>query len=72
MALMKFKAFNKMLKEIKAEKSNQKKAEEYKKVYLEKLNSYGVKDASQLDDMQLAEFLESMKNYRNGGNTISS
>jgi hypothetical protein len=71
MALLKYRAFNKMIKEIKAQKESQKKAEGYKKVYLEKLNSYGVTDASQLSDEQLSEFLEGMKTYRNGGNTIT-
>jgi hypothetical protein len=71
MGLLKFKAFNTMLKEIKLEKESQKKATVYKKAYLEKLTAYGVKDASELDDIRLAEFLEYMKTYRNGGNPIS-
>jgi len=64
MALLKYRAFNKMLKEIKSEKESQSKAEEYKNVYLERLNSYGAKDASELTDEQLSEFLEGMKTYR--------
>jgi hypothetical protein len=68
MALMKFRAFNKMIKEIKARKEYESKASTYKKIYLEKLSSYGVKDASELSDEQLSEFLEGMKSYRNGGN----
>jgi hypothetical protein len=64
MALMKYRAFNKMLKEIKTQKDSEKKAEDYKKVYLERLSAYGVKDASELDDVQLSEFLEGMKSYR--------
>jgi hypothetical protein len=64
MALLKFRAFNKMVKEIKSQKESEKKAEEYKKVYLERLTSYGVKDASELTDEQLSEFLDGMKSYR--------
>jgi adenylate kinase family enzyme len=64
MGLLKFRAFNKMLKEIKSEKDFQKRAEEYKKVYLERLTAYGAKDASELNDEQLDEFLEGMKSYR--------
>ena len=71
MALMKFRAFNKMVKEIKAQKEYESKASKYKKTYLEKLNSYGVKDASELTDEQLSEFLEGMKSYKNGRNTNS-
>jgi hypothetical protein len=71
MGLLKFKAFNTMLKEIKSQKQSQKKADMYRKAYVEKLSTYGVKDASELDDSQLSEFLEYMKSYRNGGNPIS-
>jgi hypothetical protein len=72
MALLKFRAFNKMLKEIKAQKSNQKKLQEYNKIYSEKLKSYNVENPSELSDEQLAEFLESMKTYRlNGRDTIT-
>jgi hypothetical protein len=71
MGLLKFRAFNTMLKEIKNQKQSQKKADVYRKAYTEKLTEYGVKDASELDDTQLAEFLEYMKSYRNGGNSIS-
>jgi len=65
MALLKFRAFTKMLKEVKTQKASESKATEYKKAYLEKLSGYGVKDASELDDEKLSEFLESMKAYRN-------
>ena len=68
---MKFRAFSKMVKEIKAQKESQTKAEKYKKIYLERLKSYGVSDASELNDEQLSEFLEGMKSYRNGGNINS-
>jgi hypothetical protein len=64
MALLKFKAFSKSLKEEKIQKDLDKKATEYKKVYLEKLQSYGVSDAAHLNDEQLQEFLEDMKTYR--------
>ena len=65
MALLKFKAFKKMLSEVKADKLREKAAKEYKKIYLEKLNSYGVSDASELNDEQLSEFLENLKSYKN-------
>jgi hypothetical protein len=68
MGLLKFRAFNKMIKEIRVQKKSQKLAEEYKKIYLEKLNAYGVTDASQLNDEQLSEFLEGMKTYRQKNN----
>lgn len=64
MGLLKYRAFNKMIKEIKTQKESEKKANEYKKVYMERLNAYGVSDPSQLDDNQLTEFLEGMKTYR--------
>lgn len=64
MALLKFRAFNKMLKEVKTQKELEKLAESFKKVYNERLSAYGVTDASQLDDEQLSEFLEGMKSYR--------
>lgn len=71
MALLKFKAFSKSLKEEKIQKELENKATEYKKVYLEKLQSYGVTDAAYLDDMQLEEFLEDMKTYRQKPKTKS-
>lgn len=71
MALLKFKAFSKSLKEEKIQKELDKKASEYKKVYLEKLQAYGVKDAAHLDDIQLVEFLEDMKTYRQKHKTKS-
>ena len=64
MPLLKFRAFSKMLKEVKTDKDLSNKAEAYKKVYLERLSTYGVTDASHLDDEQLTEFLEGMKTYR--------
>ena len=68
MALLKYRAFNNMLKEIKADKAKQKAANEYKKAYLEKLQTYGVNDASELDEEKLTEFLEGMKSYRQKNN----
>ena len=68
MALLKFKQFSKMLGEVKAEKAKQKAANEYKKAYLEKLQTYGVSDASELDEDKLTEFLEGMKSYRQKNN----
>ena len=64
MSLLKYRAFNKMLKEVKTQKELSKLAEAYKKVYLERLSAYGVSDASLLNDEQLSEFLEGMKSYR--------
>jgi hypothetical protein len=64
MSLMKFRAFNKVRREIKEQKLKEKNAIEFKKAFLENLSKYGADDASQLDDMQLAEFLETMKNYK--------
>lgn len=64
MALLKYKAFSKMLKELKIQKEADDKASEYKKIYLEKLKAYGVTDAAHLNDEQLSEFLEGMKTYR--------
>jgi len=54
-----------MLSEVKSDKLREKAAKEYKKVYLEKLNSYGASDASELNDDQLSEFLENLKTYKN-------
>lgn len=68
MALLKFKQFSKMLGEVKAQKAKQKAANEYKKAYLEKLQTYGVSDASELDEEKLTEFLEGMKSYRQKNN----
>lgn len=65
MALLKFKAFNKMLSEVKAQKIKENASKEYKKIYTEKLTAYGVSDASELTEEQLSEFLENLKNYRN-------
>ena len=64
MGLMKYRAFNKMIKEIKSQKESEKKALEYKKVCMERLGAYGVSDVSELNDEQLSEFLEGMKSYR--------
>jgi hypothetical protein len=69
MALLKYRAFNKMLKEVKTQKELEKLAESFKKVYNERLSAYGVTDASQLDEEQLAEFLEGMKSYKKNKQT---
>ena len=68
MALLKFKQFSKMLGEVKSQKAKAKAANEYKKAYMEKLQSYGVSDASELDEDKLTEFLEGMKTYRQKNN----
>lgn len=68
MALLKFRAFSKMISEVKAEKAKQKAANEYKKAYMLKLSEYGVSDASELNDEQLSEFLDKMKSYRQKNN----
>ena len=64
MSLMKFRAFNKIRKEVKEQKIKEASANGFKKAFLENLEKYGATDASELDDMQLAEFLEAMKSYK--------
>lgn len=64
MSLMKFRAFNKVRKEIREQKLREASAQEYKKNYLERLSKYGVSDASELTEEQLIEFLDSMKTYK--------
>ena len=64
MSLMKFRAFNKIRKDVKEQKLREASAQEYKKNYLEKLSKYGVSDASELTEEQLIEFLDSMKTYK--------
>jgi len=65
MSLMKFRAFSKIRKEIKEQKLREANADKFKKAFLENLSKYGAKDASELSDEQLAEFLETMKTYKN-------
>lgn len=65
MSLMKFRAFNKIRREVKEQKLREASAEAFKKAFLENLSKYGAKDASELNDEQLAEFLETMKVYKN-------
>ena len=57
-----------MLGEVKSQKAKAKAANEYKKAYNEKLLTYGVSDASELDEDKLTEFLEGMKSYRQKNN----
>jgi hypothetical protein len=64
MSLMKFRAFNKIRKEVKEQKVKEASAAAFKQAFLENLSKYGATDASQLDDEQLAEFLETMKTYK--------
>jgi hypothetical protein len=64
MALLKYRAFDKMRREVKEQKLKETEANRYKKFYLETLQNYGVTDASELDDERLAEFLDIVKNYR--------
>jgi hypothetical protein len=65
MSLMKFRAFNKVRKEMTEQKLREKSATAFKKVFLENLSKYGATDASELDEEQLADFLETMKTYKN-------
>ena len=65
MALLKFKSFNKIRNEVREQKLKEKSANDFKSKFLENLSKYGAKDPSELDDEQLTEFLETMKNYRN-------
>lgn len=69
MSLMKFRAFNKIRTEVKEQKLREVSATAFKKAFLENLAKYGATDASQLDDEQLAEFLEIMKTYKNKPNS---
>jgi hypothetical protein len=64
MALLKYRTFDKMRREVKEQKLKETEASKYKKFYTETLTQYGVSDASELDDDQLAEFLDTVKNYR--------
>lgn len=68
MALLKFKNFNKIRTEVKEQKLREASAEKFKRAFLENLQKYGAKDPSELNDEQLAEFLETMKNYKNSQN----
>ena len=68
MALLKFRNFNKIRSEAKEQKLREAAAEKFKKVFLENLSKYNAKDPSELNDEQLAEFLETMKNYKNSQN----
>lgn len=65
MALLKFRSFDKIRKEVKEQKIREKGATDFKSKFLENLSKYGAKDPSELNDEQLTEFLETMKNYRN-------
>ena len=64
MALLKYRTFDKMRREVKEQKIKETEANRFKKFYLETLQNYGVSDASELDDERLAEFLDVVKNYR--------
>jgi hypothetical protein len=64
MALLKFRTFEKLRREVKEQKIKESEANRYKKFYLETLQKYGVSDASELDDDRLSEFLDVVKNYR--------
>ncbi len=65
MALLKFKDFDKHRREIKEQKLRERNSSVFKKAFLENLTKYGVSDASELDEDQLAEFMETMKKYKN-------
>ena len=64
MGLLKFKDYNKIRTEVKVEKLKEQEATKFKKAFLENLAKYDANDPSQLDDEQLAEFLETMKKYK--------
>lgn len=64
MALLKFKDFDRNRREVKEQKLRERQANQFKKAFLENLERYGVKDASELDEDQLAEFMETMKKYK--------
>ena len=64
MSLLKFKAYNKIRKEVKEQKLRESRAKAFNKAFTENLSKYGATDASDLDEDQLAEFLETMKQYK--------
>jgi hypothetical protein len=64
MPLLRYKAFDRLRREVKEKKLKENEANRYKKFYLEILQQYGVSDASELPDDKLSEFLDSIKNYR--------
>jgi hypothetical protein len=64
MSLLKFRAFDKMRREVKEQKLKETEANRYKTFYTETLQKYGVIDASELDEENLTLFLDSLKTYR--------
>ena len=64
MSLLKFRAFDKMRREVKEQKLKETEANRYKKFYTETLQKYGAIDASELDEENLTQFLDSLKTYR--------
>lgn len=64
MALLKFKDFDKTRREVKEQKLRERQSNQFKKAFLENLGKYGVSDASELEEEQLAEFMETMKQYK--------
>lgn len=64
MGLLKFKDYNKIRTEVKEQKLQEREAAKFKKAFMENLAKYEATDPSQLDDEQLAEFLETMKQYK--------
>jgi hypothetical protein len=65
MAILKFKQFRNVRNETKALKLKEKASKAFKEAYYAKLENYGAKDASELNDEQLTQFLEELKTYRN-------
>ena len=65
MAILKFKQFRNVRNETKATKLKEKASKAFKEAYYSKLESLGAKDASELNDEQLTQFLDELKTYRN-------
>jgi hypothetical protein len=65
MAILKFKQFRNVRNETKATKLKEKAEKAFKEAYYAKLESFGAKDASELNDDQLTQFLDELKTYRN-------
>jgi hypothetical protein len=65
MALLKFKQFRNVRNEAIAIKLKEKASKAFKEAYYAKLEGFGAKDASELTEEQLAQFLDELKTYRN-------
>lgn len=64
MSLLKFKAYNKLRNQVKEQKLKESNSKAFNKAFTENLAKYKAKDPSELDEDQLSEFLETMKQYK--------